>query len=36
MIVSFPLFMSIQKFSEPTDVNRIAVSWTAGVGISLS
>ena len=27
---------SIHKFSEPTDVNGIAVSWTAGVGILIN
>ena len=27
---------SIHKFSEPTDVNGIAVSWTAGVGIIIN
>ena len=27
---------SIHKFSEPTDVNGIAVSWTAGIGIIIN
>ena len=27
---------SIHKFSEPTEVNGIAVSWTAGVGILIN
>ena len=27
---------SIHKFSEPTDVNGVAVSWTAGVGIVIN